>query len=66
MNNTNELILKKLKERLKKGNKKFGQQMPLDSHLRDNKQEALEELLDLALYLTAALLSIIHKSKESK
>jgi len=62
----NELILQLVQERLNLGAHKYMQQVPVmpeDDITRDNFYEAIEEALDLCVYLTAFLLRLM-KEKE--
>lgn len=58
----NSDILQLLEERLKLGQKRYGQDVPLEDD-RDFVEEALEELLDSIIYLTAQLLRIRNTKK---
>lgn len=58
----NNDILQLLEERLKLGQKRYGQDVPLEDD-RDFVEEALEELLDSIIYLTAQLLRIRNTKK---
>ena len=55
--NMNDKILKLIKERLKKGEKKYGHQN-VKNDGRNFTNEALEEALDCAVYLAAKLIEI--------
>jgi len=62
----NELILELIQKRLDLGATKYLQQVPVmpeDDLTRDNFYEAIEESLDLCVYLTAFLLRLM-KEKE--
>ena len=62
----NELILELIQKRLDLGATKYLQQVPVmpeDDFTRDNFYEAIEESLDLCVYLTAFLLRLM-KEKE--
>lgn len=58
----NNEILNLLKERLKLGQERYGQDVPFEDN-RDFIEEALEELLDSIIYLTAQLLRIRNTKK---
>jgi len=58
----NERIVSEVKSRLDAGAKKYGEEI-LDSDPRDWVQEALEEVLDLAVYISAQLIRIRDASK---
>lgn len=55
--NNNMRILYQIQERLNNGAKQYGEFVPLDGS-RDNLKEALEEALDLAVYLSAVVLEL--------
>tara|TARA_R100000808_G_C2108713_1_gene123477 strand:- start:57 stop:434 length:378 start_codon:yes stop_codon:yes gene_type:complete len=59
----NNKILKLIEERLLVGEKKYGNENVI-SNGRDFVQEALEESLDLAVYISAKLIEIKEKEKE--
>ena len=62
----NELIMQLIQERLNMGAHKYMQQVPVmpeDDITRDNFYEAIEEALDLCVYLTAFMLRLM-KEKE--
>jgi len=62
----NELIMNLIQERLNMGAHKYMQQVPVmpeDDITRDNFYEAIEEALDLCVYLTAFMLRLM-KEKE--
>jgi len=63
MNNNNEKIVKLIEKRLEQGAKDYGSQVPFDD-TRDHLQDALEEALDMAVYLAAKIIEI--KRRESK
>tara|TARA_R100000005_G_C4993407_1_gene200466 strand:- start:71 stop:271 length:201 start_codon:yes stop_codon:yes gene_type:complete len=66
MQNNNTRILLMIKDRLEKGAKKYHTDVPLDGdHGRDNLKEAIEEALDLSVYLSAVLLSL-HRRDNGK
>ena len=55
----NDKVLNLVKERLKLGQKKYGQDIPLKGEGgRDNLKESVEEILDLTVYLGAVLLEV--------
>tara|TARA_R100000329_G_scaffold151455_1_gene147683 strand:+ start:3677 stop:3907 length:231 start_codon:yes stop_codon:yes gene_type:complete len=54
-NNTKILYL--IQERLNKGAKQYGDFVPIDGS-RDNLKEALDEVLDLCVYLSAVVLEL--------
>jgi hypothetical protein len=60
----NELILKKVQERLDLGQEKYGQDVPLKDN-RDYHEETIEELLDGIVYLTARLIQIQRKEESN-
>ena len=60
----NKLIIKKVKERLDLGRKKYGQEVPLYDK-RDYEEKTLEELLDGMVYLTARLIELQREKKEN-
>lgn len=49
-------LLREIAQRLEKGNKTFGQEMPLDGSY--DEQDALEEALDCSIYLANRLIYI--------
>tara|TARA_R100000278_G_scaffold47893_1_gene41357 strand:- start:339 stop:779 length:441 start_codon:yes stop_codon:yes gene_type:complete len=55
--NLNDKILSMIKARLEKGKRQYGEQLEVDDG-REWLEEALEELLDAIVYLTAELLLI--------
>ena len=59
----NEKILNLIKERLRVGEKKYGNENVVKDN-RDFLQEALEESLDLAVYISARLIEIKQKEKQ--
>ena len=59
----NEKILNLIKERLRVGEKKYGNENVVKDN-RDFLQEALEESLDLAVYISARLIEIKQKEKK--
>tara|TARA_R100000353_G_scaffold155090_1_gene113886 strand:- start:14312 stop:14539 length:228 start_codon:yes stop_codon:yes gene_type:complete len=61
----NERILNLIKERLDKGAEQYGKNVPIDGS-RDNLKEALDEVLDLCVYLSATLLELhdVYKNKK--
>jgi|TARA_R100000234_G_C4998137_1_gene178980 hypothetical protein len=59
----NKRILKLIEKRLEVGAKEHGAQVPLNG-TRDHLQDAIEEALDMIVYLAAMLIEI--KRKESK
>tara|TARA_R100001530_G_scaffold3566_4_gene5200 strand:- start:1964 stop:2155 length:192 start_codon:yes stop_codon:yes gene_type:complete len=58
----NERIIDKIRSRLDVGAKKYGEEI-LDTDPREWVQEALEEVLDLAVYISAQLIRIKDASK---
>jgi|TARA_R100001463_G_scaffold35853_2_gene77763 hypothetical protein len=59
----NEKIVKLIEKRLERGAKDYGAEVPFDD-TRDHLQDALEEALDMAVYLTAKIIEI--QRRESK
>ena len=59
----NNQIIKLIKQRLTKGEERYGKEN-IVSDGRDFVQEALEEALDCAVYLAAKLIEIKNKRKE--
>ena len=59
----NKLILKLIERRLEVGAEEHGEQVPLDG-TRDHLKDAIEEALDMIVYLAAMLIEI--KKEESK
>ena len=58
----NEKVMALIKERLNMGAKSYGNEIPLAGEEgRDNLKEALDEALDLAVYLSATILELIDK-----
>ena len=53
----NDKILKMIAQRLEKGAIKYQSQVPINGS-RNNLEEALEEVLDLSVYLSAVLLEL--------
>jgi 3-methyladenine DNA glycosylase/8-oxoguanine DNA glycosylase len=60
----NELILDKIKERLDEGTRKYGEEI-LASDKRKFTAESLEEALDMAVYLSAALVRLEYKHERN-
>ena len=61
--NNNDRVLLLIKERQEHGQKKYKQHIPMDGEKgRDNLKEALEEALDLSVYLAATILSLKEKN----
>lgn len=61
-NNSNERVLKLIKERLELGQQKYKQDIPLKGEGgRDNLKESLEEILDLIVYIAATILELRDK-----
>jgi len=58
----NAVVMALIRKRLNQGNRKFGREMPLDGTYR--LQDALEEALDLSIYLSAKILEL--KAEEMK
>ena len=54
-----------IRERLDVGRKRYGGHLPLDDG-RDWLEEAIEEALDMSVYLSAYLIKIRHSGKETK
>ena len=50
-----------IEERLDEGAKQYGQQVPLDNS-RNHTRDALEEILDMAVYIAAKLIEIEEKN----
>ena len=62
----NDLILDLIKERLKIGAKRYHQNVPIlpsDDITRDNFYEAVEEALDLSVYLAAYMLRLMEEKE---
>ena len=64
-NRINEMVIDRVQKRLDLGAKKYGDTINLDDK-RDMVEEGLEESLDLAVYLSCALIQIQHKRHEKK
>ena len=63
----NDLIVDLIKERLKVGAKRYHQNVPIlpqDDLTRDNFYEAVEEALDLSVYLAAFMLRLMNEKEE--
>ena len=60
MQGINEEIKKMISDRLDLGQSKYNQDVPINDN-RDFTQEALEELLDACVYLSAQILRIKNK-----
>ena len=60
MQGINEEIKKMISDRLDLGQSKYNQDVPISDN-RDFTQEALEELLDACVYLSAEILRIKNK-----
>jgi hypothetical protein len=58
----NAVVMALIRQRLNEGNRKFGREMPLDGTYR--LQDALEEALDLSIYLSAKIIEL--KTEEMK
>jgi len=57
LDGTNRIVLDLLESRLKLGQDKYNQDIPLNGEgNRDNFDESIEEALDMTIYLAAALL----------
>jgi len=56
--NNNEEIINLIRERLDKGKREYGKEIDIYDG-RDWNKEALEELLDACVYLSASILKII-------
>jgi|TARA_R110000796_G_scaffold231972_2_gene350105 hypothetical protein len=61
MQGINEEIKKMISDRLDLGQSKYNQDVPINDN-RDFTQEALEELLDACVYLSAQILRIKNKA----
>tara|TARA_B100001939_G_scaffold77318_2_gene65263 strand:+ start:761 stop:1078 length:318 start_codon:yes stop_codon:yes gene_type:complete len=61
--NNNQKIVQLIEKRLTQGAKEHGAEVPFDD-TRDHLQDALEEALDMAVYLAAKIIEI--KRRESK
>tara|TARA_R100001463_G_scaffold136493_1_gene202012 strand:+ start:35 stop:412 length:378 start_codon:yes stop_codon:yes gene_type:complete len=61
----NEMVIDRVQKRLDLGAKKYGDTISLEDK-RDMVEEGLEESLDLAVYLSCALIQIQHKRHEKK
>ncbi len=61
----NESILDLLSERLHYGAIEHGEEVPLDG-TRDHLQDAIEEALDMIVYLAAMLIELQNKTKRRK
>ena len=59
---SNDKVIALIRKRLDEGNRKFGREMPLDGTYR--LQDALEEALDLSIYLSAKILEL--RAEETK
>ena len=62
----NDLIIDLIKERLKIGAKRYHQNVPIlpsDDITRDNFYEAVEEALDLSVYLSAYMLRLMEEKE---
>jgi len=63
---SNDRVIAMIRERLNLGQKRYGQDIPLNGEGgRDNFKESIEEALDMSIYLTATLLENADK-KENK
>ena len=65
----NDLIIDLLKERLKAGAEKYHQNVPImpeDDITRDNFYEAVEEALDLSVYLAAFMLRLMEEREQGE
>ena len=60
----NELIFEKIHERMKHGSKKYGEQISIDDK-RVFVAEALEEALDMTIYLAASILQVEYKHSQN-
>ena len=63
----NDLIVDLIKERLKVGAERYHQNVPIlpqDDITRDNFYEAVEEALDLSVYLAAFMLRLMNEKEE--
>ena len=63
----NDLIINLIKERLKVGAKRYHQNVPIlpsDDITRDNFYEAVEEALDLSVYLGAYMLRLMEEKEK--
>ena len=63
----NDLIIDLIKDRLKIGAERYHQNVPIlpqDDITRDNFYEAVEEALDLSVYLTAFMLRLMNEKEE--
>tara|TARA_R110000868_G_scaffold65399_7_gene195695 strand:- start:28875 stop:29180 length:306 start_codon:yes stop_codon:yes gene_type:complete len=63
MKSNNKQIVELIEKRLKRGARDYGAEVPFDD-TRDHLQDALEEALDMAVYLTAKIIEI--QRRESK
>tara|TARA_X000001382_G_C3039084_1_gene137245 strand:- start:177 stop:506 length:330 start_codon:yes stop_codon:yes gene_type:complete len=63
MKSNNKQIVELIEKRLERGARDYGAEVPFDD-TRDHLQDALEEALDMAVYLTAKIIEI--KRRESK
>jgi len=61
----NDKILSLLKEKINEGAIKYGEQVPIDGS-RDNLKEAIDELLDLCIYLSAVALELHEKYRNAE
>lgn len=61
----NESILELIEERLHYGAIEHGEEVPLDG-TRDHLQDAIEEALDMIVYLAAMLIELQNKTKRRK
>jgi hypothetical protein len=63
---TNDRVLALLRSRLELGQKKYGQDIPIQGENgRNNLKESIEESLDLSVYLTATLLELDAQREET-
>jgi len=63
----NDLIIDLIKDRLKIGAERYHQNVPIlpqDDITRDNFYEAVEEALDLSVYLAAFMLRLMNEKEE--
>ena len=65
--NSNERVLKFVKDRLDLGQSKYKQAIPLNGEGgRNNLKESLDEMFDLVVYLAAEILEMEDKKKQEQ
>lgn len=64
---TNARVLALLKDRIEMGQKKYGQDIPVNGENgRNNLKEAIEEATDMSIYLSATLIELEDKKANGK